>query len=405
MRNILLCVAGMTPQIITETLWALTVQRSETIDEVRVITTLGGRDKLLNVLLDKQHGKFYELCRECEIDPARIKFDETTIALLRTPDGRTLEDIRTVEENEHAGNQICEFVRELTKDPHTRIHASAAGGRKTMSIYLTAAMQLFGRAQDALSHVLISEDFEGHRDFFYPTREPRELTTRDGRTINTVDAEIYLADIQFIRLRGVGAEWRMLDERRAYRDMVRQAQTDLDILESEDEVVIDLRASRLNVRGRKIHLTRRELFFYLMFAVMRQQQEEAQARHAAQTSATRAATDDAPGIQLDRLRRADFEPILRRLTKARGDEFGLEECASVGGFEFISNMLIDLESHSVLDHDNFKKKFHETASRIKAKLAEVNLPEDYAITLRGGRGSSAYWLPVAPHRIRIVGEE
>ena len=62
-----------------------------------------------------------------------------------------LEDIRTVEENEFAGDQICDIVRELTKDSYTIIHASAAGGRKTMSIYLTAAMQMYGRAQDALS--------------------------------------------------------------------------------------------------------------------------------------------------------------------------------------------------------------------------------------------------------------
>ena len=49
-----------------------------------------------------------------------------------------------------AGDRICDIVRELTKDAETRIHASAAGGRKTMSIYLTAAMQLFGRVQDTL---------------------------------------------------------------------------------------------------------------------------------------------------------------------------------------------------------------------------------------------------------------
>jgi len=78
-----------------------------------------------------------------------------------------LPDIRSVEDNTFAANQICEIVRELSLTSHTSLHASAAGGRKTMSIYLTAAMQLFGRAQDRLSHVLVSEDFETHPDFFY----------------------------------------------------------------------------------------------------------------------------------------------------------------------------------------------------------------------------------------------
>ncbi len=36
-----------------------------------------------------------------------------------------------------------------------------------MSIYLTAAMQLFARSWDTLSHVLVSEDFETLRDFYY----------------------------------------------------------------------------------------------------------------------------------------------------------------------------------------------------------------------------------------------
>ena len=42
-KQILLCAAGMTPQIVTETLWALTQERGERIDEIRVMTTLAGK--------------------------------------------------------------------------------------------------------------------------------------------------------------------------------------------------------------------------------------------------------------------------------------------------------------------------------------------------------------------------
>jgi CRISPR-associated protein (TIGR02584 family) len=52
-RNILLCVAGMTPQIITETLFALTQTQKVKLDEVQVITTLDGRDEVTETLLDK----------------------------------------------------------------------------------------------------------------------------------------------------------------------------------------------------------------------------------------------------------------------------------------------------------------------------------------------------------------
>src|SRR2546426_12133493 len=71
-RHILLCVAGLTPQIITETLYALTQQRGERIDEIRVITTLGGRDRILSALLDPQQGKFFAFCRDYGIAPDSI---------------------------------------------------------------------------------------------------------------------------------------------------------------------------------------------------------------------------------------------------------------------------------------------------------------------------------------------
>src|SRR5215213_7534221 len=129
-RNILLCVAGATPQIITETLYALTQQQNPKvkIDEIRVITTLEGRNRVVATLLDKEKGMFYQFCDDFGIAADSITFDETCISLLRTRDGRTLEDIRTPEENELAGDQICEIVRELCKDENTRIFASAAGG-------------------------------------------------------------------------------------------------------------------------------------------------------------------------------------------------------------------------------------------------------------------------------------
>jgi CRISPR-associated protein (TIGR02584 family) len=91
---------------------------------------------------------------------------------------------------------------ETDDDPDVRIHASTASGRKTMSIYLTAAMQLFGRAQDTLSHVLVTEEFEQMADFFYIPPTPRMLKRRDGQPVSTDNAKIYLADIPFIRLQG-----------------------------------------------------------------------------------------------------------------------------------------------------------------------------------------------------------
>ena len=61
-----------------------------------------------------------------------------------------------------------------------------------MGIYLAYALQLFGRPQDVLSHVLVSEDFESHPDFFYKPRIGKTLEVKDGsgnvvKKLNTDD--------------------------------------------------------------------------------------------------------------------------------------------------------------------------------------------------------------------------
>jgi CRISPR-associated protein (TIGR02584 family) len=394
-KNILLCVAGLTPQIILETLYVLTQVRKEQVDEIRVITTLDGRDKIMtgivkgrgrqqDSLLDPQHGQFFAFCRDFNIDPKSISFNESSISLLHRRDGLTLPDIRTEEENEIAGDQICEIVRELTEHPDTRLHASAAGGRKTMAIYLTAAMQLFGRADDSLSHVLVSEDFETHPEFFYIPPVARMLKTRDGRDISTADARIYLAPIPFIRLRGLKVE---AGRATPYSELVKRAQSDLDYIESEYDLQIDLTSETENVRveSRSVTLTPRELFFYALFAEARMRHEQSEG-----------------SLLLDRLTRNDFDRIYRRLMLARGDNVGVEESSSSESFDFLPEMIAQVESKLSKDHDDFRKKVVETNSKINRKLRDAGLPERYMITLRAERGTSCYGLTVSPLRIKIL---
>lgn len=383
-RHILLCVAGMTPQVVTETLYALTQGRGERVDEVRVITTRRGRDRLLTTLLDAGKGEFFNFCRDYRIDPSVVKFDETTIALLRTPDGRTLEDIRTPEENEYAGDQICEIVCELTKDKHARVHASVAGGRKTMGIYLAAAMQLYGRAHDTLSHVLVGEDFETNPMFFYPPPKPRTLKTRDGRGVSTADAEVYLADVPFIRLRGVSADTLRSKGAHLYGEVVSKAQQVLDVVESEYDLQIDLRRYTVTVKGHSVRLTPREMFFYSMFAEF--------CRRGISAGA----------VALDDLTSSHFADAFVRIAHARGERVGIEEASSYPGFDFLPEMLGQLNGRSAEGWLEFKDKFLVIAARIKSKFSRRGLDERYVIALRDERGTSRYGLGVAPDHVKFV---
>jgi CRISPR-associated protein (TIGR02584 family) len=386
-RHILLCVIGLTPQIITETLYALTQQHGEQVDEIRVITTLSGRDKIVSALLDPQHGQFYAFCCDYQIDPASITFDEARIMLLRTPDGRMLEDIRTVDDNSDAANQIGEIVRELTRDPGTRLHASAAGGRKTMSIYLTAAMQLFGRVQDRLSHVLVHERFETHPDFFYIPPTPRLLDLKDRQgtiigQVSTTQATIDLADIPFIRLRGVMSDW--LPHSGSYGAMVQRAQEDLDLLEATHTLRINLhhKHKTVAVANRRIKLTERELFLYGLLAYLRQQ-ERGQAGY----------------ITLDEITVDDLDAVFRRITAARGNERGLDDTDLVVRFDFLDKLAARVDSTDAEVRKDLRKTFEQAISRIKKKCEDERLPDHYQPTTHGERGSLRYGLEVAPERI------
>ena len=384
-RHILLCVAGLTPQIITETLYALTQQQGERIDEIRVITTLSGRDRVVRALLDPQAGRFPAFCRDYGIDPAGITFSQETITLLRTPDGRMLDDIRSVDDNGYAANQICEIVRELTRDPHTRLFASAAGGRKTMSIYLTAAMQLFGRAQDRLSHVLVSEPFETHPGFYYVPPEPRDLEVRDRqgnvRTLSTAQAAIHLADIPFIRLRGLIPDW-MQQRDSDYSDVVRQAQEDLDLLEATHSFRIHCRSKSLVVANRRLRLTALEFFLHALLASMRQQ-----------------GRGQDGFVRLDDVTVDDLAATFRRITQAKGRAFGIEDYQLVAGFGFLGQLRDQLAGAHPKDREHLKERFSQLISKSRKRARTAGIPPHYLMTARGRGAARRYGLQVEPERI------
>ncbi|HXG67498.1 MAG TPA: CRISPR-associated ring nuclease Csm6 [Blastocatellia bacterium] len=387
-KHILLCVAGVTPQIITETLYALTQNQGERVDEIRVITTLAGRDCILRELLAPRRGRFFTLCRDYGLAPRQIRFDETTITLLRTADGRTLEDIRTPEDNEHAANQIADIVRELTRDPDARLHASVAGGRKTMSVYLAAAMQLFGRAQDRLSHVLVSEEFESHPEFYYKPPRPRRLAIRNRqgklvKRLSTAQAEIYLADIPFIRLRGALSDW-LKDGGQTYGDFVRRAQEDLNLLDAAHELRINLRDKSVTVAGRHARLSEREMFIYALFAYLRQQSR-----------------GDGSFVTLEEIRRDDLDAVFRAITAARGKERPLDDFDLVPRFDFVKTLAYHFTSNNADDFEYFKTALGQILSKIKRKFEKAALPERYHIARNGERGSLSYGLQVPPDRITL----
>ena len=202
-RRLLVAVTGLSPQIVTETLYALAVDEETPFvpTEVHLVTTGEGAEKAKLSLLRPESGWFHRLRVDYGL-PA-IAFDTEHVHVLRDAGGRPLSDIRTPDDNTRAADAITELMRAFTRDGDSALHVSIAGGRKTMGFYLGYALSLYGRTQDRLSHVLVSSPYESHRDFFYPTPKRYLIDARepDGRPFDAQDAKVTLAEIPFVRLR------------------------------------------------------------------------------------------------------------------------------------------------------------------------------------------------------------
>lgn len=204
-KRILLCVTGLSPQIVTETLYALCVRQAPAWvpDEVRLVTTQRGADNARLMLLSGQPGWFARLLRDWQLPS--IQFDASYIEVLCDANGQPLHDIRDDADNQCAADGIAEVVRRLTQDESSEVHASIAGGRKTMGFFMGYAMSLWGRQQDRLSHVLVSSPFEGRAEFYYPTPTSHILAARTPGEdpLDASTAQVWLGDIPFVRLRGL----------------------------------------------------------------------------------------------------------------------------------------------------------------------------------------------------------
>lgn len=219
---ILVSVTGMTPQVVTETLYALVNVEKIIPTEIHLITTANGRNRALRDLLDSQTGQFHAFCRDNNLT-GRIRFDDTLIHVIADEVGHPLSDIRTPQDNTQAADLIVRLMQSFCSNPETSVYVSLAGGRKTMSFFIGYALSLFGRPQDRLSHVLVSEPFENNRDFFYPTQTPRIIYKQTGEPLDASEARIAMADIPFVRLRE-GLPESLLVGKTGYSETVKEAQ-------------------------------------------------------------------------------------------------------------------------------------------------------------------------------------
>lgn len=256
MRDIFAIVLGLSPAVVTETLWALATREDEPFwpEEVHILTTGPGMaDAYRNLVGDT--GAIARLAGELGGRPVPQLFIEA----IRDRKGVPVDDVRELEQTVALGNSTVRLVARLTDMPGTRIHASMAGGRKTMGFFLGYLMSLFGRDQDELSHVLVNPAKYEQRDsgFWYKTEA-------------TPDARIDLCMVPFVRLR----DYLPKEHRRGLRDLTYEEVVAVTrTVLAKPRLVLRNASRRVEAAGRTVQLGNKEYALYRLLAEVAQDQE------------------------------------------------------------------------------------------------------------------------------------
>lgn len=338
-KDILICVAGSTPQIITETIYALSKKDPPVHpEELYIITTSTGMEIIKEALLER--GLLSGLLKEYDLP--EISFDESSFVVVRDRNGNPLEDIRDEEDNEAMGDLITSFIREKTSDPKVRLHCS-----------------------------------------LYPPKIPKEIECRlpDGskRVLSTSLAEVTLADLPIIRLResiDLGG--------RGFRELVAEGQKAIDVALVHPFLEVDLKERTLRLGSHTVYLYPMLLAFYMIFVG----QKLSRCLHPEMPYCRECTDCFIPMVHM--IGMECLETVASWYGRVFGEETGKGE-------EFRRRY----ERKGGIPEDVIRQNISKIGRELKNQLPDEALRSFYTITGVGKYGTTRYGLRVEKGRIRV----
>ncbi len=158
--NVLICLIGKSPQILTESLYFLVVRHQVRIDKLIIITTSESISEIKDAIT-----KNLEIFKVSN----KLKYDWQLDYQYAS------EEIYERQEESSLTKLIFEIVQS-EKIKGSNLHCIISGGRKTMSVDLAIALSIFGGIQDKMYHIVASDKFVKSGKYFPETEEEsREL--------------------------------------------------------------------------------------------------------------------------------------------------------------------------------------------------------------------------------------
>lgn len=374
-RPNLFCVSGLTPQILTETVFALVVGKGgvnlhQIPRKIEVVTTTAGRRLLRSSLFPcgGRKGQLDLFCDDYGIDRSEIEFDESCIHVIRDRNGDELADIIDDDQNSSAADLISERIRALCAAEAAPLHVSLAGGRKTMGFYAGYALSLYGRPHDRLSHVLINPPFESHPDFYYPPKKPRQLYFLDrDEYVSTSQAQVSLANIPVVLMSG-GLDETLKLSTLSFSKAVARAQEGL----TEPSLSIDLAERKASLQGHGVKLSKLQ-FVWLVWLAQRAQSGE-------------------PGVPFDEQAAEELRIVMDWMEGAGGSPLK----------EGLDSGLMDLRRGDQANYFDRNRTRLNKALEKKSGL-QHSVAERYFVHSFGSRPKT-YGLSLRPSQIHILGK-
>ncbi len=267
MKRILIAISGLSPQILTETLYALHL-RGKMPSTIRILTTREGKLAIIAQLLQPEEGQYHRFLKDYAIPPETIDFTAEHIHAVADAFGNEYDDIAGEEENECFLTLCMEQTFVATRQDDCEVLFSLAGGRKTMGACLAVAAQCYARPQDRIFHVLITPEFESSSQFYYPPPVSVPLELQDNRThtpyiLETRYAEVFLLPLPFFSFRD-----RLTDNHLSRVESPAELMLSL-VKEKRAELLIDLTLNKIIWKGRELDIMPTPLAIYLFFALIK----------------------------------------------------------------------------------------------------------------------------------------
>lgn len=219
-----------------------------------------------------------------------------------------------------------------------------------------------------MSHVLVSEQYENIKDFFYPTPEARYVSDAKGIQWDASKAQVWLAEIPFVRMKDAILEKHQLNSDDSFSEVVNKIKSSF----SPVSLTINLDSNRVLFNEVEVTLPPREFAFLHWFADLRRQ--------------------GLPGIRCPRVKntdkgvRAEDSDYVTEITELFKDYYGEQKSSG-------------------MDELSVDKTFFNTAvSNIKTQLISqlgLETAAKFQISSHGKRGEPFY-LDIPANSITII---